>query len=164
MSKLSVFLIAIVMVASGQVESHDGPPYPIVVDHPLESGRLDVWADPDVGEGTFIMLIKDSRLASTDAFRISMRARSNRGPHSFVDYVAKRDEELEKSAGSVAFVGKVPFDHEGSWRVGFLVEGEIIEVDVDVTPPGPNRVEFLIYLLPFIGVGFLWGKKMLRRN
>ena len=44
------------------------------------------------------------------------------------------------------------------------MEGEIIEVDVDVTPPGPNRVEFLIYLLPFIGVGFLWGKKMLRRN
>ncbi|HEX2163472.1 MAG TPA: hypothetical protein VHM02_05945, partial [Thermoanaerobaculia bacterium] len=41
------------VLAALPAAAHEGPPYPIVVDRPAGPVLLSVWADPDVGTGTF---------------------------------------------------------------------------------------------------------------
>src|SRR5688572_12373430 len=38
--------------------AHEGPPYPIIVDKAAGPCMLSVWADPDVGTGTFFIILE----------------------------------------------------------------------------------------------------------
>ena len=60
-------------------------------------------------------------------------------------------------------------DHEGRFRVRVTIEGPLgvasTEADVDATydlRPAPYLIA--VYLIPFVLIGFLWVKLMLRRR
>jgi hypothetical protein len=60
-------------------------------------------------------------------------------------------------------------DHEGRFHVRVTIDGPLgraeVEADVDATydlRPPPAMIA--VYLLPFVAVGFLWVKLLLRRR
>jgi len=160
-SLLSVFLLSFL------VSAHEGPPYPILVDQPTDFGTFSIWTDPDVGEGTFILWI-DGTSAKVQEFTAEMISQSHKNRETPQTYAAQRDPSLETEQSRIAFVGKIPFDHEGKWQVEFLLKGGGSQyaqtIDVDVTPPGPTQAEFFIYLVPFLVLGVLWALHALKRK
>ena len=60
-------------------------------------------------------------------------------------------------------------DHEGRFHVVVTIEGPLgpatVDADVDATydlrPPAGMIV---VYLIPFVGIGFLWVKLLLKRR
>jgi hypothetical protein len=62
----------------------------------------------------------------------------------------------------------VPFDAQEMWRVRVTINsaegGGGAVANVEVTPPGLGRWDMLLYLLPFLGMGFLWFKAVRRKH
>ena len=68
----------------------------------------------------------------------------------------------EKLLDRVEFKTVVPFDKEETWRIRVLISSSRVsgeaDTDVEVTPALLGRWDLLLFLLPFLGVGFLWFK------
>jgi hypothetical protein len=146
------------------VGAHQGPPYPIIVDKDIGPCLVSVWADPDVGTGTFFIMLdphqKGGAFPAQTAVRIAVQPVSGRLDE--VRYDAARDN----TRGRVQYKAETQFDSEERWRVRILVhtsegDGETA-TEVEVTPPGYGRWDLLLYALPFIAVGSLWLRATLR--
>jgi hypothetical protein len=144
--------------------AHQGPPYPIIVDRDIGPCLISVWADPDVGTGTFFIMLdphqKGGGFPAQTAVRIAVQPVSGRLDE--VRYDAARDN----IRGRVQYKAEAQFDTEERWRVRILVhtsegDGEAA-TEVEVTPPGYGRWDLLLYALPFIAVGFLWLRATLQ--
>lgn len=163
----SVAIVAALATATGQAGAHDGPPYPIVVDRIAGPYRLSVWADPDVGTGTFLLFLEpatDSPLASD--CRVEIGTRAARGDTTWAWHSAERRPDRKAAR---AFEGRVPFDAAGPWLVRFRMASAAghaaIESQVEVTPPGQGPIlDFVLYGFPFVAVAFLFLKAALRRR
>lgn len=141
---------------------HDGPPFPIIVDQSLGERTLSVWADPDVGVGTFYLYVpeeKDGRLGSDT--RISLWVEPADRHLAAAQYFA------EPAEAGVPYqrIAYVDFDDRGMWETRFVVEDSKAELvkEVDVTPPGSTGYALLWFLTPFLLVAFLWAKAMHQR-
>jgi hypothetical protein len=68
----------------------------------------------------------------------------------------------------VQFKVEPAFDRDEWVRVRvFLASSEgngDASANVEITPVGLGRWDLLLYLLPFLGVGFLWFRAMTRRR
>lgn len=139
--------------------AHEGPPYPIVVDRATGPVLLSVWADPDVGTGTYHVYLEplggDRPLPDDCSVRIAVQPVDGR--------LAERSYEAEPLRARRArqhHLGEVEFDAVGDWRTRIAVRcgaetGEA-ETVVEVTPPGQGPLfDFLLYLFPFAAIGFL---------
>lgn len=160
---LLVLLVA--LTAAPPMLSHEGPPYPILVSRPTGPVLLSVWADPDVGIGTFHVYLQplgeEHRLPAESSVRILVQPVDGR--------LAERGHDAEPyraDADRHHLIGEVPFDAVGDWRVKLVVrgageEGEARTV-VAVTPPGQGPVlDFILYLSPFVLVGILIVRKLI---
>jgi len=162
----SLLLAAGLLFFSGaRVVAHEGPPYPILVDKRLGPCVVSVWADPDVGTGTFFFILEPpqgGRLPDDVRVEVGVRPLSGRLPEAV--YAAAREDQ----GGRVQFKAEVPFDAQELWRVRVSLQsaqgGGEAATDVEVTPPGYGRWDLLIYLLPFAAVGFLWLRALVRRR
>jgi len=155
--------VAALLLASAP-SAHDGPPYPILVDEPVAGSVVSIWADPDVGVGTFYLYVvaAEGREPSLPDVDIAVRpVDGHAGEQVFGAVVADEDEPFQ-------LVGETDFDRRGDWEVRFLFEdgGERAELakTVDVTPPGLGKIDLLWYLSPFLALGFLWVKVFLARR
>jgi hypothetical protein len=118
-----------------------------------------VWSNPDVGTGSFFVIIDPPKGGSVPAdmkVQVAVQPVSGRLPEK--SYGAWR----EKVRNEIEFKTTVPFDKEETWRVRILlssaeVTGET-QTNVEVTPPGLGRLDLLLFLLPFLGIGLLWFK------
>jgi hypothetical protein len=153
--------IVLLPVSAG---AHQGPPYPIIVDKDIGPCLVSVWADPDVGTGTFFIMLdphqKEGAFPAQTAVRIAVQPVTGRLDE--VRYDAARDD----TRGRVQYKAQAQFDSEERWRVRILVhtsegDGETA-TEVEVTPPGYGRWDLLLYALPFIAVGSLWLRATLR--
>lgn len=151
--------------AAATAEAHEGPPYPILMDQPIPGYIVSVWGDPDVGIGTFY-IIAESREGSARAaeprVEIWVQPVSGRLPKS--TYAAER----QAVSNRIQFLAEPQFDRQEMWTVGFLVHaanGETSELlaEVEVTPPGYGPWDLVVYLLPFLLFGGMWGFALLRR-
>jgi len=66
----------------------------------------------------------------------------------------------ENQRGQVEFKTEVQFDQQEYWKVRLILAssaggGEALS-KVEATPPGFGRWDLLLYMLPFLGVSFLW--------
>ena len=52
------FILFILVNLTVTAHAHEGPPYPIIVDQPSGPYVITVWADPDVGVGTFYVTLE----------------------------------------------------------------------------------------------------------
>ena len=155
--------VGLLLVISTRAVAHEGPPYPILVDKSLGPCVVSVWADPDVGTGTFFFVVEPppgGKLPDDIRVEVGVRPVSGRLPEAL--YAAGR-EDLR---GSVQYKALVPFDAQELWRVRVRLQssqgGGEAATDVEVTPPGYGRWDLLLYLLPFAAVGLLWLRAIIK--
>jgi hypothetical protein len=157
-----ICLVALLVLSSGvPTWAHIGPPYPIMQNRKVGPFTVDVWSNPDVGVGSFFVIINrppGSSVPSDMKVQVAVKPVSGRLPETTYD--AWR----EKLRDRVEFKAVVPFDKEEMWHVRILlissqVSGET-DTDVPVTPTLLGRWNLLLFALPFLGVGVLWFKAM----
>jgi hypothetical protein len=160
---LAMALLAI--CGSAPAWAHIGPPYPIMQDRKIGPLTVEVWSNPDVGIGSFFVVIDPPNGGSVPAdmkVQVIVQPVSGRLPEKTYD--AWRD----KLRSRVEFKADVPFDKEETWRIRVVlassqVSGEA-DTNVEVTPALLGRWDLLLFLLPFLGVGLLWFKAMTTRR
>ena len=160
----SVFLV---LLCSSFVAAHDGPPFPIVVDQRVGPCIISIWTDPDIGEGSFFVITQPPPNASIpNDLTVQISVQPTSGRLQEATYTAVRED----LSGQVQYKAMVRFDVQEMWRVRVTLQsaqgtGEAVAF-VEPTPEGLGRWDLLIYLLPFLGIGFLWLRAFLktRRN
>lgn len=173
-----IFLFAVVALVAGAgpgarstVAAHDGPPFPIVSDHTAGPYEIDVWTDPDATDdgsagGQFWVIVEPAG-ASGDppagtAVTVSIRPAASGGA-----WVTGRAEPVDGRV-SRQFAALL-MDHEGRFDVRVEVEGPLgpavatawVDATYDLRPP---PVMLVLYLMPFLVVGVLWMKLLIRRR
>lgn len=165
---LPLLLLAGLLCASPfcrRVQAHDGPPYAILVDKPAGGCMLSVWGDPDVGIGTFFIIVEPPpNGAIPDDVKITLAVQPTNGRLPEARYTATR----EALRNQVQYKAEVQFDAQEMWRVRVMLDsaqgsGEI-STEVEVTPPGYGGWGILLYLFPFVAVGILWARAILFRR
>lgn len=158
--------VAAALVAPRAAHAHEGPPFPIIVDERVGPYTVSVWTDPDIGTGIFFVVLEPARgkrLPERSEVRIGVRPLSGR-----------LDEVIYAAAPQPVRYGErhyaeVAFDRGEVWRIRVLVSspqggGELL-AEVEATPDGTiGPIGLLLYSLPFVAVGFLWLKAVLRRR
>jgi hypothetical protein len=152
---VALFLLCV----STSALAHIGPPYPIMENRKVGPLTVTVWSNPDVGNGSFFVIVDPPQgaIVPTDMkVQVAVQPVSGRVPEKA--YGAWREKLLDR----VEFKTVVPFDKEESWRIRVLISSSQVsgETDtvVEVTPALLGRWDLLFFLLPFLGVGFLWFK------
>jgi len=145
--------------------AHPGPPTPILVEHRIGPYLASVWAEPEVGTGTFFIRLEPpagGAIPGDIAVQVGVQPVS--GWRAEARYPAWRQE----GRGLVQYQAEVPLDTRELWRVRIIVQssdgsGEAT-VDVETIPPGLGQWDVLLYLFPFLAVGFLWLQVVLYRR
>lgn len=144
------------------VEAHSGPPYVVIESRAVGRYMVTVWADPDVGSGSFIVEATVSGAAPAAQTTISIFTQRANG-RAAISASAQRESYDPKM-----FLAYVPFDAEGTWHTRLLLDGPAgrgeVVFEILVTPPYPSWLLTLLCLLPFIGVGLLWLRAVRRQQ
>jgi len=145
--------------------AHDGPPYPILVDEQVAGWTLSVWADPDVGTGTFYYYVSAPPGQAADALRIQAISVPADGAAPQVT----GQSEPAQAHEPFQHVGTLEFAYRGKWPTRFVIlAGEAesmvlgeLAFDLDVTPPGLGALDILWFAFPFLAIGGLWLRVLL---
>jgi len=157
------------------VRAHSGPPFPIVTDAMRGPYTISIWTDPDATDngtpgGQFWIVIASSStgamLPADTRATVSVRPSAPPSPSQ----AAVKVTRTEPVRGDVTNqFGAVLMDHEGPYEVRVDVDGPLgratIDSRVDATydlRPAPYMIAW--YLFPFVLVGFLWTRLLLRRR
>jgi hypothetical protein len=152
------------------VRAHSGPPYPIVTERIVGAYVVAVWADPDVtndgsAAGQFWVVTRPNgpmTLPADTRAEVTIRPSDRAG--------VERKRETEPVQGETARQYAVlPMDHEGPFAVHVSIEGALGKADLDANVDAtydarPAPALMMVFLAPFLLVGFLWGKLLLRRR
>jgi hypothetical protein len=137
--------------------AHEGPPFPIIVDQRAGPYLISVWTDPDVGVGTFYVILASARGAALPAdnqVQVCVRPSSGRLPERCYD--GTRQDVRDR----LQYYAEVEFDQQEMWQVRVRVRSEAasaeVIAEVEATPPGFGAWDLLIYGFPFILFGLLW--------
>ncbi|HVR96798.1 MAG TPA: hypothetical protein VMW27_09300 [Thermoanaerobaculia bacterium] len=165
--RLLILLLTLVAVPR-LAAAHEGPPFPILVDRQVGQDLVSVWTDPDIGTGTFFVILeppegKEDRLPAITSVRIGVQPASGRLPEALYE------AEPQRVRYGARYYSEVKFDQGGDWRVRVLLGGSAgggeLTAEVEPTPDGTlGPFELGLYLMPFLAVGFLWLKAVLRRR
>jgi len=150
---------------SNTASAHNGPPYALMVDQKVGQLNVSVWTDPDVGTGTFFVILEPPAGVSIPSdLRVEVAVQPTSGRLNETIYQAVR----ENLRGQIEYKALVSFDKQEYWRVRILLHSSLANGElsgtVEATPPGLGRWDLLIYLFPFLAVGFLWLLAVKRRR
>lgn len=155
-------LFLLLLLPAWPAQAHQGPPFPVLVDQKVGPYVASVWTDPDIGTGTFFVVLDapEGKTVPKARVRIAVQPVSRRLPE------AVYEAELQTEG---RYLAKVPFDKGGKWRTRVFIDsaggGGELATEVEPTPDGIlGPWGSLVYLVPFLGVGFLWLKATLRRR
>ena len=173
---IRVFVAACVVVAGlTPLHAHSGPPFPILTDAARGPYVISIWTDPDATDdgtrgGQFWIVIGASRkgAALPDDTRATVSVRPSAAQSSTSAGV--QSTRTEPVRGDIANqFGAVLMDREGPFAVQVEVTGSlgraVVDAMVDATydlRPAPYML--IWYLLPFLAVGALWTRLLLRRR
>jgi len=147
--------------------AHEGPPFPLIVDQPAGPYVVSVWTDPDIGTGTFFVVLEPAEegaaMPAPSAVEVGVRPVSGRLAEAV--YAA----EAQDVRYGARYYAEVTFDQGELWHVRVRIDGPggggTLEAEVEATPDGTiGPIGLVLYLLPFLAVGFLWLKAYLRRR
>ena len=163
--------LLVIGVALGLAElpgafAHQGPPFPILMDSPAAGAVVSVWADPDIGEARFFIVVESPAGGPPRTTpRVSMWIEPVSGRLDRTNCLAK----LQTIRNQVQFEANPYFDQRDVWNVGFRLTtsgGQIEELttQVESTPPGFGPWDLAVYLFPFVFLGGMWLIAMARRR
>jgi hypothetical protein len=163
---LAFTLAALSVRASG----HSGPPFPILSDKAAGPYLISIWTDPDATDdgsagGQFwvrIHLVGGEDLPSGTRATVSIAPTNRPDAAQTASAAPVRGDITNQFAALV-------MGHEGPFHVHVSIDGPrgraAVESSVDATYDlRPPRVLLLIYLVPFVAVGLLWGRLLMRRR
>jgi hypothetical protein len=164
-------IAAATLALAASVHAHSGPPYPVVSNQRAGAYVISLWADPDTTEdgsaaGQFwvMMTRADNGEAPPGGTRVTVTATplDRRGSAHIAGAAPVRGNIGNQFAAVV-------LDHEGRFAVHVTVDGPLgpaaLEGAVDATydlRPAPLMLAW--YLVPFLLIGFLWTKLLIRRR
>ena len=157
--------IALLLCGLTLASAHTGPPTLILADHMIGPYAVSVWADPEVGTGTFFIRLElPSGRAIPGDTTVQIAVQPVSGRLVEARYAARRQEV----GGRVQYQAEVPLDAQELWRARIIVHssggsGEAT-IDVEAIPPGLGQWDVLLYLFPFLAVGFLGLQMVLYRR
>jgi len=151
--------------------AHSGPPYPIVSNRVLGAYSVSIWTDPDTTDngkpgGQFWIELEpaDGKTAIPPGTQatIVIRPLDREGLPS----TGRADPIKGNSARQ--FIALL-MDHEGPFAVHLRIDGPLgpatVDSQVDATYDlRPAAWLIALYMFPFVAVGALWGKLLLRRR
>lgn len=149
--------------------AHEGPPFPILMDQPLAGRLVSIWADPDIGEAEFFVVVESPEGGiPAQAPRVSMWFEPTSGRLQRVECKAVRQPLRNR----MQFHAEPYFDVRDIWRVGFRLEfadaeasaNDELVTEVESTPDGFGAWDVAIYLFPFLLLGGMWVLALLRRR
>ena len=150
---------------SSQVSAHQGPPFNVIMDKKAGPCIVSIWADPDIGTGTFFIIVDAPKGgAIPDDLRVEVGVRPVSGRLAEALYPATR----QALRGQVQYQAAVEIDAQELWQTRIILhslqgDGEVT-AQVEATPPGYGRWDVLLYFFPFAAVGLLWLRAVLRRK
>lgn len=153
-------------VFAPETQAHEGPPFPIIVDEQVGPYLVSVWTDPDIGTGTFFIImepISDDGLPEITYVQVGVEPVSGRLEEEI--YTA----ESQPVRYGARYYTEVQFDQGEMWKVRVVIEGPgwggELHSEVEATPDGTiGPIGLLLYALPFIGVGVLWFRAIILRR
>ncbi len=160
---LTLLLTPLLPHAAG---AHAGPPFPILVDHRIGGWNVSLWTDPDIGTGVAFVILEapEGRQPGPLPAAVRVGAQPVDGGLAEVSYTA----EPRGRAEDRNYFTEVRFDHGGMWRLRVTLDGPdggSATAEVEATPDGVlGPSELLLYAMPFLAIGFLWIKAVLRRR
>lgn len=171
MRRLVMLMMAAMLAHEALLTAHSGPPFPIVSDRVEGSYRISIWTDPDTTDdgtaaGQFWVTLDPA--GGSSSIPGATRATVSIGP---------LDRQGETRTGQTAPVEGSPgrqfvalvMDHEGPFAVHVIVEGPLGRAEVDSQVDAtydlrPAPAMLAVYLFPFVAIGALWVKVLLRRR
>ena len=165
-------VIAVTPVAAAvAVYGHDGPPFPILSDHATGPYVISIWTDPDTTDDG----------SPGGQFWVRLHARGNGevipgATRVMVGIRPAGQPAEERTAAAAPVRGDVTnqfaalvMDHEGRFAVRVAIDGPLgaaaadaaVDATYNVRPP---RSMLLLYLAPFLLIGLLWGRLLMRRR
>jgi hypothetical protein len=164
-------LAVMLAAAAATVYAHDGPPFPVLSDHVAGPYVISIWTDPDTTDdgspgGQFWVRLHAAGKGAVipDGTRVTVGIRPARPPAE------------ERTAAAAPVRGDVtnqfaalPMDHEGRFAVRVAVDGPLGSAAADAAVDAtynirPSRSMLALYLAPFLLIGLLWGRLLLRRR
>jgi hypothetical protein len=169
----TVFMLAAMLFLSraAVLDAHSGPPFPIVSNQLAGRYDISIWTDPDAtddgsAQGAFWVVLAAADGASVPpagtTVQVTIRATDRQAP-PHTGRAAPADGLMTRQ-----FVA-LPMDHEGPFRVDVVVDGPLgraevtgnVEATYDVRPAA---ILLILFAFPFVAVGVLWFKVMMRRR
>jgi hypothetical protein len=170
----SVVLVSLtcgLFLVAGVASAHEGPPYPIVSNQLLGRYRISVWTDPDTTDdgsagGQFWVMIDPARAGDavpSDVQAVVTIRPLDRPGAALMARAASVNQNPSRQFATLVM------DHEGRFAVHVDVESASGRVSVDSEVQAtydlrPSRFVLVIYLIPFLLVGFLWTTLLVRRR
>lgn len=160
----------IVFAASLTGHAHDGPPFPILSDHVAGPYIVSIWTDPDTTDdgspgGQFWVRVQGagkSAVPPVSRATVTIRPLDRTGPERSAEASPVRGDASNQFAALV-------MDHEGRFAVRVAIDGPLGRAAVDAavdatydTRPAPALL--VLYVVPFVLVGLLWGRLLARRR
>jgi len=145
--------------------AHVGAPYPVLLEEPVGPYVASALADPDVGTGTFYVLVtlSDGQPVPPGT-QVTAWVEPDDGHLVEAGYTAGRQE----TRYGERFVAEVPFDAQGPWRVRLVIDGPAGRGEtgfpVRVTSSGLGWLATLACLVPFAILGALWLRGSVRQR
>jgi hypothetical protein len=171
MRHFAILLLTALLAHEVVAFAHSGPPFPIVSDRIAGPYRLSIWTDPDTTDdgmpaGQFWVTLDPATGAGAipagTRATLSIRPLDRDGP--------ARTAQAAPVDGSPArqFIALL-MDHEGPFAVHLIVDGPLGRAEVDSQVDAtydlrPSPAMLAVYVFPFVAVGALWVKVLLRRR
>jgi len=153
------------------LRAHSGPPFPIVQDRIVGAYKMSIWIDPDAtddqtaGGKCWITVQPAARGAAVpDGTRVQVsiapldRAGAERTAHA-----ERLNADVQRQFAALVM------DHEGRYRVHVKIDGPLGTADVESQADAtydlrPRPILTLVFVAPFLLVGFVWGKLLITRT
>jgi hypothetical protein len=153
------------------VWAHSGPPFPIVEDRIVGAYKVSIWTDPDATDdrtpaGKFWVTLQSAARATTlpdaTSVRVSIKPLDRQGDEQ-AGQAGRLNDDVARQ-----FVALL-MDHEGHYGVHVTIAGPLGPADVDTETDAtydlrPRPILTLLFVAPFLLVGFVWGKLLIARK
>jgi hypothetical protein len=165
---LSIVPLAVLVLSSqaGHLQAHEGPPFPLFMDRPLGPVKVSLWADPDIGDARFFVVVETPEgQVPAEELRAAVWTEPVSGRLPRTIYPA----EKQSLRNRMQFEAQPYFDIQDHWKVGVSLtfagggQRELV-TEVESTPPGLGPWDLAIYLFPFVLLGGMWAIAIFRRH